>query len=120
MTEWARPALHASSIGPPLHRGVRPARQVGGSVSCGSVWFIKAGSSLLPDKPIDARTWLRNRHVVRPDRLAETAVQAAERQHTSPPGEKLASELVRTAGKGGDGAQPAGRIRFLHPRGCLE
>ncbi len=41
-------------------------------------------------------TWLRNRHVVRPDRLAETAVQAAERQHTSLPGEKLAAELVHT------------------------
>jgi transposase len=40
--------------------------------------------------------WLRNRHVVRPDRLAETTVQAAERQHTSLPGEKLAAELVHT------------------------
>ncbi|MGW7528931.1 hypothetical protein [Streptomyces sp. NPDC054783] len=44
-------------------------------------------------------TWLCNRHVVRPDRLAETAVQAAERQHTSLPGEDLASELVRTPAK---------------------
>lgn len=41
-------------------------------------------------------TWLRNRHVVRSDRLAETAVQAAERQHTSLPGEKLAAQLVYT------------------------
>ncbi|MER6135646.1 IS110 family transposase [Streptomyces sp. NPDC001815] len=40
-------------------------------------------------------TWLRSRHVVRPDRLAETAVQAAERQHTSLPGEKLAGNLRR-------------------------
>jgi hypothetical protein len=28
-------------------------------------------------------TWLRNRHIVRPDRLAEIAVEAAERQHTT-------------------------------------
>ncbi|MEV6487007.1 IS110 family transposase [Streptomyces sp. NPDC051576] len=42
------------------------------------------------------QTWLRNRHVVRADRLAEIAVQAAERQHTSLPGEKLAAELVHT------------------------
>jgi transposase len=41
-------------------------------------------------------TWLRNRHIVRPDRLAEIAVQAAERQHTSLPGEKLAAEMVHT------------------------
>ncbi|WP_330306195.1 MULTISPECIES: IS110 family transposase [unclassified Streptomyces] len=41
-------------------------------------------------------TWLRTRHVVRADRLAETAVQAAERQHTSLPGEKLATQLVHT------------------------
>ncbi|MFC5204639.1 transposase [Streptomyces kaempferi] len=33
------------------------------------------------------------RHVVSPDRLAETAVQAAERQHTRLPGEKLVAEL---------------------------
>lgn len=32
-------------------------------------------------------TWLRNRKVLRADQLAETAVQAAERQHTSLPGE---------------------------------
>ncbi|MFI6561139.1 transposase [Streptomyces sp. NPDC050534] len=44
-------------------------------------------------------TRLRNRHVVRPDRLAEIAVQAAERQHTSLPGEKLAAEVVHTLAK---------------------
>ena len=43
--------------------------------------------------------WLRNRHVLRPDRLAEIAVQAAERQHTSLPGEKLAAQLVHTLAK---------------------
>ncbi|SEF04675.1 Transposase IS116/IS110/IS902 family protein [Streptomyces sp. 3213] len=42
------------------------------------------------------QTWLRNRHVTHAERLAGTAVQAAERQHTSLPGEKLAAELVRT------------------------
>jgi transposase len=41
-------------------------------------------------------TWLRNRKVLRADRLAETAVQAAERQHTSLPGEKLTARLVHT------------------------
>ncbi|MEU1597100.1 hypothetical protein ABZ468_30685 [Streptomyces sp. NPDC005708] len=42
-------------------------------------------------------TWLRNRHVDHPDRLAETAVQAAERQQTSLPGETPAAELVHTS-----------------------
>ncbi|SEC36779.1 Transposase IS116/IS110/IS902 family protein [Streptomyces sp. 3213] len=41
-------------------------------------------------------TWLRNRHVVRPDRLAEIAVKAAERQRSSLPGEKLTAQLVHT------------------------
>ncbi|MFE6946606.1 IS110 family RNA-guided transposase [Streptomyces chartreusis] len=44
-------------------------------------------------------TWLRNRHVVRPDRLAGIAFQAAERQHTSLPGEKLTAQLVHTLAK---------------------
>lgn len=44
-------------------------------------------------------TWLRNRHVVRADQLAEAAVQAAERQHTSLPGEKLTAQLVHTLAK---------------------
>ncbi len=30
-------------------------------------------------------TWLRNRHVVRADKLAETAIEAAERQHPACP-----------------------------------
>ena len=41
-------------------------------------------------------TWLRNRHVLRADRLAVTALQAAERQQTSLPGEKLTAQLVHT------------------------
>ncbi|MFG2943469.1 IS110 family transposase [Streptomyces sp. NPDC048282] len=40
--------------------------------------------------------WLRNRKVLRANQLAETALLAAERQHTSLPGEKLTAELVRT------------------------
>ncbi|MFF2132978.1 IS110 family transposase [Streptomyces olivochromogenes] len=41
-------------------------------------------------------TWLRNRKVLRPDRLAETALEAAGRQHTSLPGEKLTAQMVHT------------------------
>lgn len=41
-------------------------------------------------------TWLRNRRVLRADRLAETTVEAAGRQHTSLPGEKLTAQLVHT------------------------
>ncbi|WP_406395100.1 IS110 family transposase [Streptomyces sp. NBC_00882] len=41
-------------------------------------------------------TWLRNRRVLRADKLAETALQAAERQHTSIPGETLTAQMVHT------------------------
>ncbi|KOG26597.1 MULTISPECIES: IS110 family transposase [Streptomyces] len=41
-------------------------------------------------------TWLRNRRVLRADRLAETACEAADRQHTSLPGEKLTAQMVHT------------------------
>ncbi|MET8274521.1 transposase [Streptomyces sp. NPDC005096] len=41
-------------------------------------------------------TWLRNRSVLRADRLAETALEAAGRQHTSLPGEKLTAQMVYT------------------------
>ncbi|MFI7368337.1 IS110 family transposase [Streptomyces sp. NPDC050149] len=41
-------------------------------------------------------TWLRNRKVLRADRLAETALDAARRQHTSLPGEKLTAQMVHT------------------------
>ncbi|MFI2373335.1 IS110 family transposase [Streptomyces sp. NPDC018833] len=44
-------------------------------------------------------TWLRNRKVRSADQLAETAVQAAERQHTSLPGEKLTAQMVHTLAK---------------------
>ncbi|MEW2077334.1 MULTISPECIES: IS110 family transposase [unclassified Streptomyces] len=41
-------------------------------------------------------TWLRNRRVLRADRLAETAWEVAGRRHTSLPGEKLTARLVHT------------------------
>ncbi|MFF3607897.1 IS110 family transposase [Streptomyces sp. NPDC002463] len=41
-------------------------------------------------------TWLRNRKVLRADQLAEVAVEAAERQHTSLPGERLTAQMVHT------------------------
>ncbi|OMI84638.1 IS110 family transposase [Streptomyces sp. M1013] len=44
-------------------------------------------------------TWLRNRTVLRADQLAEAAVEAAERQHTSLPGEKLTAQMVHTLAK---------------------
>ncbi|RSN01266.1 IS110 family transposase [Streptomyces sp. WAC 01325] len=40
--------------------------------------------------------WLRNRKVLRADRLAETALEAAGRQHTHLPGEKLTAQMVHT------------------------
>ncbi|MER5537713.1 hypothetical protein [Streptomyces mirabilis] len=42
-------------------------------------------------------TWLRNRRVVRPDRVAATAAQAAGRRHTSPLGERPAAQISRHA-----------------------
>ena len=44
-------------------------------------------------------TWLRNRKVRSADQLAQTAVEAAERQHTSLPGENLTAQLVHTLAK---------------------
>lgn len=44
-------------------------------------------------------SWLRNRKVLRADQLAETAVEAAERQHTSLPGENLTAQMVHTLAK---------------------
>ncbi len=40
--------------------------------------------------------WLANRKVRNPRSLAETAVEAAERQHTAVPGEKTLAKLVHT------------------------
>jgi hypothetical protein len=44
-------------------------------------------------------TWLRDRSVRGADQPAETAIQAADRQHTSLPGEKLTAQLVHTLAK---------------------
>ncbi|MFE6456579.1 IS110 family transposase [Streptomyces cinereoruber] len=44
-------------------------------------------------------TWLRNRKVLRADQLAQAAAEAAERQHTSLPGEKLTAQMVHTLAK---------------------
>ncbi|MFI0733747.1 IS110 family transposase [Streptomyces sp. NPDC021225] len=41
-------------------------------------------------------SWLRNRKVRSADQLAGAAVEAADRQHTSLPGEKLTAQLVHT------------------------
>ncbi|MET7989263.1 IS110 family transposase, partial [Streptomyces sp. NPDC005281] len=41
-------------------------------------------------------TWLRNRRVLRADRLAETAWETAGRQYTRLPGEKLTAQMVHT------------------------
>ena len=40
------------------------------------------------------KTWLRSCRVLRADRLAKTALETAERQHTSLPGEKLTAQMV--------------------------
>jgi transposase len=44
-------------------------------------------------------TWLRNRSVRNADQLAQTACEAAERQHTSLPGERLIAQMVHTLAK---------------------
>jgi transposase len=44
-------------------------------------------------------TWLRNRKVRSPEALAETAVEAAERQHTAVPGEKVTAQVILTLAK---------------------
>lgn len=44
-------------------------------------------------------TWRRKREVLRADQLAETAVAAAGRQHTSLPEEKLTCQMVQTLAK---------------------
>jgi transposase len=44
-------------------------------------------------------TWLRNRKVRGADTLAQAALEAAERQHTSVPGEKITAQVVHTLAK---------------------
>ncbi|KND37327.1 IS110 family RNA-guided transposase [Streptomyces acidiscabies] len=44
-------------------------------------------------------TWLRNRKVRSPEALAEAAVEAAERQHTAVPGEKITAQVILVLAK---------------------
>ncbi|WP_431678574.1 IS110 family transposase [Kitasatospora sp. KL5] len=44
-------------------------------------------------------TWLRNRKVRSPEVLADAAVEAAERQHTAVPGEKITAQVIHTLAK---------------------
>ncbi|CAM5585600.1 IS110 family transposase (plasmid) [Streptomyces viridifaciens] len=44
-------------------------------------------------------TWLRNRKVRGAEALAQAATEAAERQHTAVPGEKIAAQVVHTLAK---------------------
>ncbi|MGW6603279.1 IS110 family transposase [Streptomyces sp. NPDC055036] len=44
-------------------------------------------------------TWLRNRHVRSPEDLATGALEAAERQHTAVPGEKITAQVIHTLAK---------------------
>jgi transposase len=41
-------------------------------------------------------TWLRNRKVLRADRVAETVLEAAGRRHISVPGEEFTAQMVHT------------------------
>ncbi len=43
--------------------------------------------------------WLRNRKVRGADTLAQAALEAAERQHTAVPGEKIAAQVIHTLAK---------------------
>ncbi|MEU4175827.1 IS110 family transposase [Streptomyces sp. NPDC026589] len=45
------------------------------------------------------KTWLRNRKVRGADALAETALEAAGRQHTAVPGEKITAQVIHTLAK---------------------
>lgn len=62
--------------------------------------------------------WLRNRKVLRADRLAETALEAAGRQHTPARGETDRSDGA-DARAGSDGPQPAGRRARQGDRGPI-
>lgn len=44
-------------------------------------------------------TWLRNRKVRSPEALAAAALEAAERQHTAVPGEKVTAQVIHTLAK---------------------
>ncbi|MFE1322971.1 IS110 family transposase, partial [Kitasatospora phosalacinea] len=63
-------------------------------------------------------TWLRNRKVRGAEALAQAAVEAAERQHTTVPGEKIAAQVVHTLAKEvmGLGEQIAGIDKLVAAR----
>jgi transposase len=44
-------------------------------------------------------TWLRNRKVRSPEALATAALEAADRQHTALPGEKITAQVIHTLAK---------------------
>ncbi|CAM5705971.1 Transposase OS=Streptomyces canus OX=58343 GN=AQI96_37065 PE=4 SV=1 [Streptomyces canus] len=44
-------------------------------------------------------TWLRNRKVRSPEALTQAALEAAERQHTAVPGEKITAQMIHTLAK---------------------
>ena len=72
-------------FGDPERRAPLFAKEPPGLESCGDI--RRSGVKRLG-------TWLRKGKAIRADRLAETAVHAAERQHTSLPGEKVTAHMV--------------------------
>jgi hypothetical protein len=82
-------------------KGAAAARRVGVSTSAGSLWFIKAGRMLLPDKPIDDRYLTQDDRIVIAEGLlaGRTAAQIADQisKHRS----TVYREISR--GRGADG-----------------
>ncbi|MEU7061906.1 IS30 family transposase [Streptomyces sp. NPDC046197] len=83
-------------------KGAAAARRVGVSTSAGSVWFIKAGRMLLPDKPIDERYLTQDDRITIADGLLAgrpaTVIAADIGKHRS----TVYREISR--GRGPDGA----------------
>ncbi|MFE7245503.1 hypothetical protein [Streptomyces sp. NPDC057580] len=77
-------------------KGEAPARHVGVSTSCGSVWFIKAGRMLLPDKSIDERYLTQDDRIAIAEGLlaARTASAIAAKIGKHPP-HRLPGDLPR-------------------------
>ncbi|MGW7646400.1 IS110 family transposase [Streptomyces bobili] len=84
-----------TSIFPGLVRGLDPTNT--GPLTLLAGYQTPAALRCLGTKRLE--TWLRNRSVRNAEQLAETALQAGERQHTSLPGEKLTAQLVHTLAK---------------------
>ncbi|WP_213083784.1 helix-turn-helix domain-containing protein, partial [Streptomyces canus] len=61
-------------------KGAAAARRVGVSTSAGSLWFIKAGRMLLPDRPVDDRYLTQNDRIAIAEglRVGRTAAVIAE------------------------------------------